>query len=137
MTAEATSDDRLGRLGSLVRQRLRDDWTVERLAEAVGMSPRSFARHFTERFGTTPAQYVARIRLEAARAAMEQTRQPLGQIARRCGFGPAETRFATGRVGQECDSTGRCRCAPLFKKTKIRHTHMPHSLQRPTQTSVT
>src|SRR3546814_18858612 len=55
------------------------------------MSPRSFARHFTESFGTTPAQYVARIRLEAARAALEQTRQPLGQIARRCGFGSAAT----------------------------------------------
>ncbi|MFC3675093.1 GlxA family transcriptional regulator [Ferrovibrio xuzhouensis] len=91
MTADATSDDRLARLGSLVRQRLRDDWTVERLAEAVGMSPRSFARHFAESFGTTPAQYVARIRLEAARAALEQTHQPLGQIARRCGFGSAET----------------------------------------------
>src|SRR3546814_20630889 len=89
MTADATSDDRLARLGSLVRQRLRDDWTVERLAEAVGMSPRSFARHFAESFGTTPAQYVARIRLAAARAALEQTRQPLGQIARRRGFGPA------------------------------------------------
>src|SRR3546814_17304930 len=102
MTAEATSDDRLGRLGSLVRQRLRDDWTVERLAEAVGMSPRSFARHFTESFGTTPAQYVARIRLEAARAALEQTRQPLGQIAR------SEAR----RVGKACVSTCRSRWTP-------------------------
>jgi transcriptional regulator GlxA family with amidase domain len=91
LTVEASGDERMARLGGLVRQRLRDDWSVERLAEAVGMSPRSFARHFAESFGTTPAQYVARIRLEAARAALEQTRQPLGQIARRCGFGSAET----------------------------------------------
>lgn len=91
LSSQGTSDEKLARLGGLVRQRLKEDWTVERLAEAVGLSPRTFARRFAEAFGTTPAQYVARLRLEAARAALEQTRQPLTQIARQCGFGSAET----------------------------------------------
>lgn len=91
LPAQGDADERLSKLGGIVRQRLKDDWTVERLADAVGMSARSFARHFAETFGTTPAQYVARLRLEAARTALEQTRQPLAQIARQCGFGSTET----------------------------------------------
>lgn len=91
LTAQGVADEKLSDLGRLIRQKLKLDWTVERLADAVGMSPRTFARRFTEAYGTTPAQYVARIRLEAARAALEQTRQPLAQIARQCGLGSAET----------------------------------------------
>lgn len=91
LTTRNIADEKLSGIGHLIRQRLKQDWNVERLAEAVGMTPRTFARRFAEAFGTTPAQYVAQIRLEAARAALEQTRQPLSQIARQCGFGSAET----------------------------------------------
>jgi transcriptional regulator GlxA family with amidase domain len=91
LAGQSVADAKLAQLGNLIRQRLKENWTVERLADAVGMSPRSFARRFAESFGTTPAQYVARLRLEAARAALEQTRQPLKQIARQCGFGSDET----------------------------------------------
>lgn len=91
LTTQDVADERLSDIGNIIRQRLKQDWSVERLADAVGMTPRTFARRFAEAYGTTPAQYVAQIRLEAARAALEQTRQPLAQIARQCGFGSAET----------------------------------------------
>ena len=55
------------------------------------MSERHFARRFTEEVGTSPAQYVAVIRVEAARRALETTADTIETIARRNGFGTGET----------------------------------------------
>jgi len=65
--------------------------TVEALAARVHMSPRHLARTFRAETGVTPARYVERVRLEAARRRLEETGEPIGQIARSCGFGTAET----------------------------------------------
>ncbi len=55
------------------------------------MSPRHFARAFRAETGVTPARYVERVRVEAARRALEDTREPVAAIAADCGFGTAET----------------------------------------------
>ncbi len=55
------------------------------------MSPRNFARVFVKETGTTPAKFVERARVEAARRALEDSAEPLPQIAERCGFGHPET----------------------------------------------
>ena len=65
--------------------------TVEALAERAHMSARHFARAFRAQTGMTPALYVQRVRLEAARRALEEGGEPLAQIARACGFGTPET----------------------------------------------
>lgn len=67
------------------------DLSVPRLAEKLSMSERSFARHFVDRIGMAPGHYVRHLRLNAARAKLEQTDLPLEQIARRCGLGSPET----------------------------------------------
>jgi transcriptional regulator GlxA family with amidase domain len=67
------------------------DHRVGALAREVGMSERHFTRCFTEQIGTSPAQYVAAVRVEAARRALERTTDTVEVIARRCGFGTAET----------------------------------------------
>ncbi|HTR72862.1 MAG TPA: GlxA family transcriptional regulator [Solirubrobacteraceae bacterium] len=67
------------------------DLTVEALAERAHMSPRHFARTFAAETGVTPGRYVERIRLEAARRALEDTPQPIAAIAAACGFGTPET----------------------------------------------
>jgi transcriptional regulator GlxA family with amidase domain len=54
------------------------------------MSPRHFARRFHTETGVTPARFVERIRLKAARYRLESTREPLGLIANACGFGSPE-----------------------------------------------
>jgi transcriptional regulator GlxA family with amidase domain len=63
---------------------------AEELARQAGMSPRSFHRHFLARTGETPARAIERMRLEQARALMETTAAPLGEVARRSGFGREE-----------------------------------------------
>ena len=65
--------------------------SVEAMAARAHMSPRHFARTFREQTGVTPARYVERVRLEAARRCLEETGEPLARIAGQCGFGSAET----------------------------------------------
>jgi transcriptional regulator GlxA family with amidase domain len=61
------------------------------MAERAHMSPRHFARAFRAEAGLTPARYVERVRIEAARRQLEESAEPVGSIAAACGFGTAET----------------------------------------------
>ncbi|GAB3978222.1 GlxA family transcriptional regulator [Actinoallomurus acanthiterrae] len=64
---------------------------VEELAARAGLSPRHLQRRFTAELGVPPAAYVERVRVEAARRALAEGDDPVDAIARRCGFGTAET----------------------------------------------
>ncbi|MFD7656367.1 GlxA family transcriptional regulator [Actinosynnema sp. NPDC059797] len=66
-------------------------WTVEAMARRAAMSPRHFARVFPLRVGVPPARYVERARVEAAAGLLEAGDEGLDAVARRCGFGSAET----------------------------------------------
>jgi transcriptional regulator GlxA family with amidase domain len=61
------------------------------LAMHAGLSSRHLQRRFAAEVGTPPAAYVERVRIEAARRALAQSDDPVEVIARRCGFGTAET----------------------------------------------
>jgi transcriptional regulator GlxA family with amidase domain len=65
--------------------------TVEAMAAAANMSARHFARAFRAETGLTPARYVERVRLEAARRRLEETVEPVAAVAASCGFGTTET----------------------------------------------
>jgi transcriptional regulator GlxA family with amidase domain len=65
--------------------------SVESLARSAGMSPRNFARVFTRELGVTPARYVERVRVEAARRRLEEGEGGVEQVAAGCGFGSSET----------------------------------------------
>lgn len=67
------------------------DWTTAALAQQVGMSERSFMRHYRRATGFTPARAVERLRVEAARTMLAAGRQSIKAVAHRSGFGSAET----------------------------------------------
>jgi transcriptional regulator GlxA family with amidase domain len=67
------------------------DHHIPTLAAAAAMSTRHFTRVFTEEVGESPGRFVERVRLEAARRALETSADTLDVIAHRCGFGTAET----------------------------------------------
>jgi transcriptional regulator GlxA family with amidase domain len=67
------------------------DHSLPALASAAAMSVRHFARVFTEEVGETPARFVERVRVEAARRELEVSTDTLDRVADRCGFGTAET----------------------------------------------
>jgi transcriptional regulator GlxA family with amidase domain len=73
-----------------VEQNLHRDLRVEKLAEHVGMSPRTFYRAYTQSTALTPARMVARMRVETARRTLEETDLGVAAIAERCGFGTEE-----------------------------------------------
>ncbi len=73
-----------------VRTNLPGDIRVETMAEKAGMSPPNFARIFRSETGTTPARFVEKLRLEAARQLVETTGLPLRKIATDTGFCDAE-----------------------------------------------
>lgn len=76
-----------GDLHTWMSARLDGDLSVIRLAEQANMSPRTFARSYLARTGSTPAKAVERMRLEAARFALLDSDAPLKRIAARVGFG--------------------------------------------------
>ena len=67
------------------------DHRLPSLAAAAAMSVRHFARVFTAEVGETPARFVTRVRLEAARSELETTDETLDVIAVRCDLGTSET----------------------------------------------
>jgi transcriptional regulator GlxA family with amidase domain len=67
------------------------DLSVPALARRAAMSVRTFARAFSHEVGTTPAVFVQRSRVEAARRLLETTDRTVDDIARACGFGTVET----------------------------------------------
>ncbi|HEV6964855.1 GlxA family transcriptional regulator [Roseateles sp.] len=82
-----------GRFGALldeVRRDLRRDHRVDDLAARACMSPRHFARCFRDETGATPAEAVERLRVEAARAALEGGAASVLRVAVDCGFGNTE-----------------------------------------------
>jgi len=82
-----------GRFESLldyVRTHLTEPLAVEDLARLSGMSPRNFSRVFLAEVGCTPAKAVERVRVEAARAALETSTRSVAEVALRTGFGDAE-----------------------------------------------
>lgn len=81
---------RFSELMDWIREHLAEPLTVERLADRAAMSPRNFARAFTAETGTTPAKAVERLRLEAARTAVETGRTPIDRVAETAGFGDPE-----------------------------------------------
>jgi transcriptional regulator GlxA family with amidase domain len=67
------------------------DHRLAALSERSGFSARHLTRVFARETGTTPARYVERVRIEAARAMLERSDAPLEVIARRSGLNSAET----------------------------------------------
>ena len=75
---------------AFARDHLHEALSVERLAAAACMSSRHFGRLFLSETGETPARAVERLRIEAARPRVEDTREPLESIALKVGFGDVE-----------------------------------------------
>lgn len=73
-----------------VRRHLRERHSVEELAERACMSPRHFARAFHAETGYTPAKAVERLRVEAARSALDGPGASVQRVALECGFGDPE-----------------------------------------------
>ena len=82
--------DRIQKALVHARANLRDTLSVEELAEVVHLSPRQFSRAFKAETGQSPAHAVETLRVEAARALIDEGNLALGVVARETGFGDPE-----------------------------------------------
>jgi len=87
---QGSDHDHFRDLGVWIANHLDDDLTVEALANRSAMSVRNFARRFRDSFGVTPAEFVTRVRVEAACRQLDESNLTMEQIAARCGFSSAE-----------------------------------------------
>jgi transcriptional regulator GlxA family with amidase domain len=85
------AEDKFGSLHGWISKHLAEDLSLPTLASQAGMSERSFSRHYAELTGLTPARAVERLRVQAARHLLTDTRLPIKRISQRCGFGSEET----------------------------------------------
>ncbi len=84
---EVPAADDLGKALSWALDHLDRPLSVGELAARAHMSRRSFERRMAERYGDTPHRWLIRQRLLAARELLETTELPVGEVARRVGFG--------------------------------------------------
>ena len=89
LAAQTPERQSLLELQTWIAENISRPLTVEDLATRVAMSPRNFARVFARETQTTPARYVLRQRIEAARRELEQSSRSQDEIALRCGFATA------------------------------------------------
>jgi transcriptional regulator GlxA family with amidase domain len=90
LAAQQATRPELRDLQAWIAGQLDQDLTVQKLADRVLMSERSFARVFQREVGQTPAAYVEALRVERARILLEDGAPSLEGVARLVGFANAE-----------------------------------------------
>ena len=87
----AASDAQVARATKWARARLDQDFTVDELADAAGLAPRTFARRVERATGVSPVRLIQRLRIDRAVKLLETTRLPIEEIARQVGYADAST----------------------------------------------
>jgi transcriptional regulator GlxA family with amidase domain len=90
LAPEAVARGKLATLLRWIPEHVGEDLDVAALAARANMSERNFARIFTKETGETPARYIERARVDAARRLLSATALAVGQVAVRAGFGSEE-----------------------------------------------
>jgi len=90
LAAQACESQPLRDLLAWMADNLTQDMSVASLGRRAAMSPRNFARVFTQEVGETPARHVENLRLEAARRQLDTTSSSLEEVADTSGFRSAE-----------------------------------------------
>ena len=87
--AKIGAADTLAGVLAWMERNLDQPMTVEQLADAAHMSPRTFARRFRQETGTTPKQWLITQRVLLAQQLLEDTDDSVETVAARAGFGGA------------------------------------------------
>ncbi|MFD9857810.1 AraC family transcriptional regulator [Streptomyces alboflavus] len=84
--AAALGDRAVAPALSAIHQTPAAPWTVQSLAQRVGLSRAAFARRFTHLVGEPPMAYLTRWRMTTAATLLRETQAPLTTIAARTGY---------------------------------------------------
>jgi transcriptional regulator GlxA family with amidase domain len=90
LAAQACENQPIRDLLAWMADNVKSNLSVASLARRAAMSPRNFARVFTQEVGETPARHIENVRLETARRQLETTSLSLDGVADASGFRSAE-----------------------------------------------
>ena len=90
LSAQQATRPALRELQAWIADHLDEDLSIAALAARANLSERSFARAFRAEVGQTPAAYVETLRVERARALLEDGAESLDAVARAGGFTSTE-----------------------------------------------
>jgi transcriptional regulator GlxA family with amidase domain len=77
----------IGQLLTWIERNASGDLSLPVLAREMGMSVRTFSRHFRAKVGDTPANWIARARVRHAQRLLETTQLAVERVASESGFG--------------------------------------------------
>ncbi|MDP2121355.1 MAG: AraC family transcriptional regulator [Hoeflea sp.] len=83
---KALRDPQIGKALALMHRRPGEDWSVESLADSVGMSRSAFAARFGGLVGQSPLKYLTGWRMRVARSRLIDTADPLSAISLDLGY---------------------------------------------------
>ena len=81
-----TPDSIVSKVLCYVTDHISEVLSIEDIADAVGVSRRTFSRTFDKHAGVTPSLFVEQVRVDFARKLLEETDIPIKTVAFRCGF---------------------------------------------------
>jgi transcriptional regulator GlxA family with amidase domain len=79
----------IGQLLTWIEQNPSADLSLPVIARRAAMSIRTLSRHFRAQVGTSPANWISRVRVRRAQALLETTQLAVERVAAECGFGSA------------------------------------------------
>lgn len=80
------ADDSIKKIQRFIEANYPEVINLEKLAADHHMSVRNFIRRFRQATGNTPLEYLQRVRIEAAKKLLENTREGIENIALQCGY---------------------------------------------------
>lgn len=84
-------DDEILKAQTFIEQNYDDEISVEQVAEKSHMSKRNFIRRFKKATQNTPLQYLQRVKVEAAKKALEKSGQSISSLMYDVGYNDAKT----------------------------------------------
>lgn len=87
--SHAVQNDSVKKAIELMHANVGQDWTLDELAKAVGVSRAGLAQKFKKHLGDTPLHYLTVIRMQKARALLSATNDNIETIAEAVGYSDA------------------------------------------------
>lgn len=83
---KALDDKQVSRSLKLLHERPEQHWTIESLAQDVGLSRAAFAKRFKDLVGETVFQYLTNLRMQRGKELLRETGMPVWEVAERVGY---------------------------------------------------